>query len=187
MTNRSFHSIGTGFSFDAPAETAGWGLERFSIEKYWIDPKTGLVPPGAKPYEVVEGRGNLLTYGGAAAMWALFIGGSLTPYDNSNAFLGVGDDSTAADRSQTDLLASTNKYYATMDPGYPLHTDGTGSGNASIIYKSTFGTSVANFDWNEWGLFNASSGGRMANRKVETLGTKTAAASWTLTIVIQLS
>jgi len=187
MSNRDFHSTGTGMAFNGPAESTGWKLERFVVEKFWVDPDTGRVPDGAEPYEVVEGAGNLLTYGGAGAMWQLWIGGSITPYDNANAWLGVGDSTDDADRTQTDLQASTNKSMMPMDATYPLHTDSTTSAASSIIYKATYGTSEANFDWNEWGLFNASAGGRMANRKVEYLGTKTSSSEWTLTIVIGLS
>lgn len=177
-----FYSVATGFSFTGPAETTGWKLESFTIEKRWGD------DPTAEPYEVIEGSGNQLMYGGASALWNLFTGGSVTPFNEANALIGVGDDTTDNDRTFTDLQASSNKEYAVMDSGYPLHTVGTGSANASIIYKATFGTTKANFDWNEWGLLNGSAGGfTLANRKVESLGTKTAASSWTLTAVISLS
>lgn len=188
MSNvRQYHSIGSGLSFESNREVTGWNLEKFKVEKFWVDPKTGGVPADAEPYEVLEGEGNALMYGGAGAIWNLFIGGSVTPYDNSNAFLGVGDSTTATASTQTDLQAPTNKFFIPMDSGYPLHYDGTGSGAATIIYKGTAGTGDANFDWEEWGLFNASSAGRMANRKVESLGTKTAASAWTLTVVISIS
>ena len=39
----------------------------------------------------------------------------------------------------------------------------------------------------EWGIFNASSGQRMLNRKVTDLGTKTSAASWVFTVTITIS
>jgi len=143
------------------------------------------------PVSVEEVEDNLLMYGGASCLWEALIGATRTgnqlPFDNTNAYLGVGDSTTAEAATQTDLQASTNKLRKAMDATYPQHTDATTSGAASIIYKSTFGTSDANFAWQEWGLFNASSTGRMLNRKVASLGTKTSAASWAFTVTLSLS
>jgi hypothetical protein len=111
----------------------------------------------------------------------------LTYFNNGNAYIGVGDSTTAAAATQTDLQASTNKLRKAMDATYPQHTDATTSGAASIVFKSTFSTSDANYAWQEWGIFNGSSGGRMLNRKVESLGTKTSAASWAFTCTLTLS
>lgn len=140
-------------------------------------------------YDVVEVDGNLLMYGGASALWHRLTGGtSVTAFDNANAHLGVGDSATAAAPEQTDLQATTNKLRKAMDATYPQHTDGTGSStNATVTFRSTFGTSDANFAWNEWGIFNASSSGRMLNRKVQTLGTKTAGSVWQLTVTLSLA
>jgi len=76
-----------------------------------------------------------------------------------------------------------------MDATFPSHTDGTSSGSASIQFKSTFGTSDANWAWAEWGVFNSPTAatGRMLNRKVESLGTKTSAASWAMTVTLSLA
>ena len=75
-----------------------------------------------------------------------------------------------------------------MDATYPSHTDGTGSSsNAVITYKSTFETGDANFAWAEWAIFNASTSGRMLNRKVFSGGTKTSADAWSLTVTITLA
>jgi len=137
-------------------------------------------------YDVVKFGNNLLMYGGASALWERLIGTGVTAFDNSNAYLGVGDSSTAAAATQTDLQAASNKLRKAMDATYPVHTDGTASGNASIVYRSTFGSSDANFAWAEFALFNASSSGRMLNRKVESHGTK-ATDSWVLSLTLTLS
>jgi hypothetical protein len=110
---------------------------------------------------------------------ALF-GNAITPYNNANAYIGVGDSSTAFAASQTDLQASSNKLRKAMDTTYP-----TLAANV-LTFRSTFGTAEANFAWNEWGVFNGSSGGTMLNRKVESLGTKTSAQSWQITATITL-
>ena len=153
-----------------------------------IDKYRASDPDRSTPYAVVEGSGNLLMYGGASALWQRLIGTGVTAFDNSNAYLGVGDSSTAAAATQTDLQAATNKHREAMDATYPLHTDGTGSSsNATITYKSTFETADANFAWSEWGIFNASTSGRMLNRKVFSGGTKTSADEWVLTVSITLA
>lgn len=56
-----------------------------------------------------------------------------------------------------------------------------------ITARSLFGLADANFPWNEWGFFNASSGGTMMNRKVESLGTKPASQSWQFTVTLTLT
>lgn len=142
-----------------------------------------------EPYEVIEREGNLLTIGGASALWELLIGsGAVSAFSNANAAIGVGDSTTAAADTQTDLQAATNKLRKAMDATFPTHTDSTGTaGSKSIQFKSTFGTSDANFAWQEWAVFNNVAAGRMLNRKVESLGTKTSAATWTLTITLSLA
>lgn len=105
------------------------------------------------------------------------IGGSTyTKFNAANAHLGVGESSAAFDVSQTDLQAASNKLRKAMDATYPSR-----SGNV-VTYRATFGTSEANYAWNEVGVFNAVSGGQMLSRLVSALGTKTSTASWQLTL-----
>ena len=99
--------------------------------------------------------------------WAqVTIGESVTAFSNANAYIGVGDSATAFAATQTDLQASTNKLRKAMEATYPQR-----SGNV-LTFRSLFGTSDANWAWEEWGVFNASSGGVMMQRKVESLGTR---------------
>jgi hypothetical protein len=152
------------------------------------------------PTDRQDEEGNLLMYGGASILWESLIGNgtssaaeTLSYFSNSIAALGVGDSSTAAAATQTNLLAGTNGYRQVMDSTYPTHTDALTSGAAAIVFKITVGTSNANFAWAEWGIFNgvgSSSppvGQRMLNRAVTALGTKTSAGSWALTVTITLS
>lgn len=146
------------------------------------------------PYEVIEGEGNLLMYGGASCLWECLIGNgagaggsALSVFSNANAYIGVGDSTTAEAATQTDLQAAANKLRKAVDATYPTHTDGVIAGAATVTFKSTFGTTDANFHWEEWGIFNGAAGGRMLNRKVTDLGTKTAASSWAFTITITLA
>ncbi len=108
------------------------------------------------------------------------IGSSIVEFDNANAALGVGDSNTAFDKAQTDLQAASNKLRKGMEAGFP----NVPSAINIIEFRALFGTSEANFDWQEWGVFNAVSGGTMLSRKVESLGIKTSAQSFQLTATI---
>lgn len=107
---------------------------------------------------------------------AIINDGPPTPFDNTNAYIGVGDSNTAFADSQTDLQASSNKLRRGMEVSYPQRATNV------LTFRSLFGTSDANFHWQEWGTFNASSSGVMLNRKVEDLGTKAATQSWQITV-----
>lgn len=132
------------------------------------------------PHEEVAGDGNLLVTAGANILWTKLTGGAGTVFDNSNAYLGVGDSATAAAVGQTDLQAASNKFRKAMDATYPQVSTN------QVTFRSTFATGDANYAWAEWATFNASSGGTMLNRKVESLGTKSS-GSWTLTVTLSLS
>jgi hypothetical protein len=107
--------------------------------------------------------------------------GSATAFSNANSYLGVGDSNTAFAATQTDLQASTNKLRKAMEATYPTLATNV------LVFRSLFGTSDANFAWQEWGVFNNASAGTMMCRKVESLGTKTSAQSWQLTATITLN
>ena len=113
---------------------------------------------------------------------AIMNDGPPTFYDNTNANLGVGDSTTAFAKSQTDLIAAVNKLRKGMEATFPMQS----SPNV-IQFRSLFVTSEANFSWDEWGVFNASSSGVMLLRKVEVLGTKASSQSWQLTVDITVS
>lgn len=111
------------------------------------------------------------------------IGLSIVEFDNANAALGVGDSNAAFAKAQTDLQAASNKLRKGMEAGFP---DVPSAANA-LRYRALFGTGEANFDWQEWGLFNALAGGTMLSRKVESLGIKTSAQSFQLTATITVN
>lgn len=151
---------------------------------------------GATPYETVHYDGNLLLGGGVSCLWQALIGNgtatagqALTYFNNTQGAIGVGDSATAASVTDTDLLAASNKLRKGMNASFPAHTDGTSAPAQSIQWQSTFSTAEANWAWNEAGVFNsASSGtGRMLNRKVTSMGTKTSSSSWQITFTISIS
>ncbi len=190
MTDRS--TIGAALSDHEPIQwRAKWTIDKRVGDWTGEQIDAGLAPA---PYETIERVGNLLMYGGASCLWQCLIGNgtattgqTLTFFNNGNAYIGTGDSNTAAAATQTDLQASTNKARKAMDSTYPQHTDATTSGAASIVFRSTFGSSDGNYAWQEWGVFNGSSGGRMLNRKVESNGTKGSGSTWTFTVTLSLA
>jgi len=102
-------------------------------------------------------------------------------WDNSNAYLGVGDSSTAEDASQTGLQG-TNKTFKGMDDGYPSRSGQT------LEWRATFESGDANHDWKEFTVVNASDdNGTNLNRKVADKGTKSSGETWTLSLQITFS
>jgi hypothetical protein len=164
-------------------ELANWFC-RFRLSKYQEDIEAyrgreeefhRLFTPG----EIIEGEGNCLLNTGIDEMWDLIVGDSANHFTNATARIGVGDSSTAAAASQTDLQAATNKTYKGMESGYPTST------SQKATFKASFGASDANYVWNEW-VVKQSASSVCLNRKVESLGTKSG-GTWTLEVNITLS
>lgn len=117
-----------------------------------------------------------ITDAGRNHMVQATVGAAVTPFSNANAHIGVGASTTAFAAGQTDLITTPTR--KAMDATYP-----TGATNV-LTFRSTFATGDANIAWNEWGVFNAASGGTMLNRKVESLGTKTSTQTWQFTVTL---
>ena len=165
---------------EAPTLKGHWQAAYFDGE--WTAEQIDQGLAGA-PVEVHEGD-NLLVNTGIALMLNLLIGAGGTTYANANAYLGIGDSSTAAAASQTDLQASTNRVKKVMDATYPSLSGQT------MTWRCTYSTSEGNFAINEAGLFNggpAFATGTMMNRIVSSLGTKTSATTLQLTLTITIS
>ena len=118
----------------------------------------------------------LLNAGRDFAAQAIINDGSPVFFVNADAHLGVGDSTTVFSATHTDLQAVTNSGRKAMEAAYPQRAANV------LTFRSLFGTGDANFAWQEWGVFNAATAGVMLNRKVESLGTKTSAQSWQLTV-----
>lgn len=178
-----------------PHERAQWRV-KWELKKFDGDWTSEEIEQGLAGVakEIIEGEDNLLMYGGVSCLWECLVGNgtgtaaqTLTYFNNSNAYIGVGDSNTAEVATQTDLQAATNKTRIAMDATYPTHTDGVVSGSATITFRCTAASGVANYVWAEWGIFNGSSGGRMLNRKVQALGTKASGSSWQFTVTVTLT
>lgn len=122
-----------------------------------------------------------LTNAGRNLIASALVGESVTAYSNANAYIGVGDSTTAFAAAQTDLQAVSNKLRKGMDATYPTRATNV------ITMRATFDTTDANFAWEEWAVFNASSSGTMLSRKVESLGTKTSSQQWQITVTLTVT
>jgi hypothetical protein len=132
--------------------------------------------------QVSEVEGNLLLNEGINALWTILCSSGGTKFDNTNAYLGVGDSSAAESASQTGLQG-TNKTYKGMDTSFPTY--GT---SQKATWQATFGSSEGNHGWKEFTVANGSTDSATnLNRKVSDQGTKTSGQTWQLTLEISLS
>lgn len=142
---------------------------------------------GKSPDEVMRVHDNLLVSGGINLLLLHLIGDTnITAYGSGTANLRVGDNSTAATSGDADLMASSNVDSNPMDSGYP-----TVLAN-KVSWRSTYGSSEANFTWNEVGVVNDAGTPnlgtiRLLNRKVQNFGTKASGSTWTLTLEILIT
>jgi hypothetical protein len=132
----------------------------------------------ATPYEVVEAE-NLLLTAGATLVLNRFHGLSATAVDATNGRICVGDGGTAVSAGQTDLQG-TNKYRQVVDSAPTV------SGNQSQSV-ATIAPGSATFTWNEAGLANSASGAILANRFLQSFGSKGAGVQWIMTITVTIS
>lgn len=121
-----------------------------------------------------------LTDVGRRLMLDKVIGAAGTVLDASNAYLGVGDSSTAFAGAQTDLQAASNKHREIVDSAPSRSTD-------TLTFVATLEAADANHAINEVAAFNASSAGTMFSRFVQALGTKASPAVWTITYTIAIT
>jgi hypothetical protein len=102
---------------------------------------------------------------------------------------GVGGNTNANGTFQI-TVSDSNTFTLNGSSGNAAYTSGgIASKNNVLVVKSTFGTSVANFAWNEWVIRNngTKGSGSCLNRAVVSLGTKTSSASWALTVAPYLN
>ena len=153
------------------------------VEKYEVDALP--LDPGARkrfaPVETLEVVGNLLTTAGVNRMLSLLTGQGGTALSNANAHLGVGNGTGTATAGDTDLSGASKTRKAMRTGSFP-----SVPAAAAVQFSSDFLTGEANYAWNEWGIFDASTAGMMFNHKYETLGTKSS-GTWTLTVTISIS
>jgi len=176
-------------------------VERYSPEQtaeaiafYGHDPDAvelrALFPAGPGD-GTIEVPGNLLVTAGLTVITTLITGGVANAFNHTNAIVGVGATATAATIADTALGAdnTANAWYQQCDVSNPTNALGV------ITTTCTFASGNANFAWQEWcwafgGGGTITSGIRlslltstaptMMNHKIQSLGTK-AAAAWAFT------
>lgn len=89
-------------------ERANW-KPHWTIEKY---------NESGKLYDVLEFEGNSVLNEGITEMWNLIGGIGGTAFSNANVYIEIGESTTAAAATQTELQGST-KTYKPMATGYP--------------------------------------------------------------------
>lgn len=136
--------------------------------------------PGAAPYEVVTSGPNMLLTNGVNLLWQLVCAAGGAALNATNTYIAVGDATTTAAASQTDLQAATNRLRKQVSAAPVISAN-------TVTFSATFGTSDANFAWSEVGVANASSGGVMLNRFVTNLGTKSSASSWSINVTVTIA
>ena len=133
-------------------------------------------------FEVLEIRGNVFLNEGINLIWTAVCGGSYTPFNASNAHIGVGDSDATESASQTGLQG-TNKYYKAMDLGYPVY-----GSNQQAVFRATFNENEANFAWKEITVANGNNDTAVnLNRKVQDMGTKSQGSIWVATLTLSIS
>lgn len=124
---------------------------------------------------------NLFLTAGVNEMWKLITGQSSNTFSNAQAQIGIGDSSTAASAGQTDLQAATNKTYVAMDASFPSVPSA-----GAVQFKSTFGTSSANYAWAEFVVKHGTSG-ICLDRGVSAMGTKASGTTWVSTLTLTIA
>ncbi|MBA7479141.1 hypothetical protein ES707_14572 [subsurface metagenome] len=160
-------------------EEKGKLVEILTITKY----KSEKDYKKKKVYDVIVEKcenGKCLLNAGITKIWNLIIGGDEAEYDNATSEIGIGDSNTAADPTQTDLQAVTNKTWKAMAATYPQVS------NQKVTFQAEFGSTDANYAWEECGVRQTEANVLM-NRIVATKDTKTEGEVWTAKLEITLS
>ena len=145
-----------------------------------------IVKRNAVTKEVVsvdQWKGNLGLNEGLNLLASLLCGGAGTAFNAANAYIGVGDSTTAAAATQTGLQAATNKAWAGMEAGFPTY-----GANQQVAFNAIFTSGVANYAWHEFCVGNSATGvGVDLLRAVAAKGTKTSGEEWEVTVTVTFS
>lgn len=92
-----------------------WTIHRYEDEEHYEE---GIW------YDKSVFEGNVLLNEGITVLQDLLIGNANTAFSNANAYLGVGNDATAASATDTGLIGASTAYQP-MQSGYPSVTGQT--------------------------------------------------------------
>ena len=147
----------------------------FTIEKFEvIMRKSGRHIIAPTPHEIIR-FSNLSANAGLQLEADLLIAAGGTAFNNANAYIGVGNGTTAVNAGHTDLQGASKTRKA-MNATFPSRSSQT------VTWKADFASGDANYSWEEMAVFNASSAGTMLARGlVSAPFTKTSALAITAT------
>lgn len=172
-------------------DTISWKA-KWTVDKYH-GAAADVLAGKLTPYETQVVHTNLAMNGGWDVIWKRLITlkpstglASVTSAFSTKAAIALGQSSATSTASQTNLQGTNAR--VVMDSGFPSHTTGTSTTARSATFRVTFSSAKANFAVKEFGLFNTTSTSagafRMLNRKVQSLGTKTSAATWQVSLTL---
>lgn len=185
-----------------PAQETGGHRTFLKVEKYdedqtaWAQRKSGLLEPqaadfaalGIQPYDVGEDEGNLITDAGWNLIMKNLAGTAGTLFSATVGRIGVGNGTTAVAYTDTDLSALTgsgNRQFKLI-----ANAPSVGSSHSSgLVFTATFGTSQANFHWQEFGTDQGTGDGTtvtavLLNHGLSDQGTKSSGQTWVATETI---
>lgn len=114
-----------------------------------------------------------LTTLGKARIAALLNDEAVTPFSTATTYVGVGDGADAFDAADTDLQGASTARVAVTS---------VNRSGAVLTIVAVFDAATALFAWNEFGLFDAASGGLMLSRDLIVDGGTKGASVMTFTI-----
>jgi len=154
---------------------------KWKVEKFKAKDSKEIAEKNIKPYEVVETDEDVALNEGLQNVIDIICGlGTTTLYNNANARLGVGNDGTAPDPSQTGLLGASQLYKG-MNTGYPQRS------GQQAQWQSDFVDGEAEWAWLEETIDNGATASKNLCRQNTNLGTKPAGQTWRLTGTITFS
>lgn len=189
--------IGAGVPFGEGGRVrTRWHIDRWDAEQSaWVAARSGSMEPrgadfaalGVRPYDTSDVVGNVVTTAGWTRLLNLAIAsGGLQAFDATHTRIGVGTGTTPAESAaDTDLIGAvtTNRQWVLSD------SRSVASNVLTVV--ATFGGTLGNLAWNEFGIDQGTATGTGAvvapllNHKVGIAqGTKTSGQTWTATATL---
>ena len=155
-----------------------WDLEKYHDPDGEIarTSRAGLeIVPAPYDRETIDGNCTLNV--GLKLMVDLIAGtGPGTPWDETHAYIGVGDGEAPATPDQVGLQG-VNKAFAPMDASWPQRS------GFVCAWRGTFGPGMGSFTWNEGVICNGPDDNAVClNRKVQFRGPKYDEDTWIMTL-----
>src|ERR1044072_2658429 len=172
---------------DIGQATTHWLIDRWDEDQtVWVQRRSGIAEPaaatfrglGVAPYNSTDHLGNAVLSAGWLRLLTLAIAGGGTAYTATTSRIGGGEGSTAVTTADTTLTGATNKYFKLV-PGAPTVGVGAGPPTRTLTFAATFGSAVANFAWQKFGIDQGTADGTtetatLLNAAVSAQGTKAA-------------